>query len=112
MTDSDCWPRFVLELNCRPKPLLTVMRYRPRPSGPSLSVERTRSTVSGTTAGRRVEASITHAPAGVMGRPSDPGSLVPSPGAAGAEWSHRRSDTTRATTHNRPANKRDGAGLN
>src|SRR5262245_23053647 len=52
-----------------PKPLLTLIRYRPRLSGPVRSGLRTKATGKDATAGCRVVASLTSDPAGVIGRP-------------------------------------------
>src|SRR5262245_17388182 len=107
-TDNDRCPWFVSPLNSTPYPLLTAMRLRPLPSGLPSSVERTRSNVSGSTAGRPVAASLIRTPAGVIGRPSEAGSGTRSGGgwAVGADSATAAATASVAGSHNVRLRKR------
>src|SRR4051794_32030744 len=65
MIESVCCG-LLFELNSIPYPPFTPIRYRPFPSGPVASGERTKFIVNGATAGNPVVASEINLPAGVV----------------------------------------------
>src|ERR1700682_502928 len=77
ITPTDCCASLVSALNCTPKPLYITSRKRPLPSRPMESGLRRKVVGKAPTAGRRVAASKSNSPAGVIFLPSAAGSSWP-----------------------------------